>query len=351
MPFANNLIAANKAHTARKKYEQNMARISRFKFSPQEVISRLRKHIVGQGEALSVIENMLYTVKADFGEKNRPLCVLFLCGPTGVGKTETVRLLAKHLRGDTNRFCRIDMNTLSQEHYAAAITGSPPGYVGSKDGNTVFEEEHIKGSFSEPGIVLFDEIEKASEPVIHALMNVFDNGKLRLTSGIDEIDFSNTLVFMTSNLGARALAQRGLFARWSHHFADKTKKRVERDLNRFFKPEFINRFDAVVTYQPLANYRLGDLLDLEINKLNERLKARAAQVRLDDQAKKLLCLEYDDRYGARDLARNLRRALEPLLARALTEYQQATCFRVTVEQNKGAESLKVEVEEVASIAG
>ena len=129
----------------------------RFHFEPRDVMQRLKQRIIGQEAALDEIEKMLHVVKADFSSPERPLCVTLMLGPTGVGKTETVRLISEVIYGRPDAFCRIDMNTLAQEHYAAAITGAPPGYVGSKEGHSLFDETAIAGSHTCPGIVLFDE--------------------------------------------------------------------------------------------------------------------------------------------------------------------------------------------------
>lgn len=177
---------------------------SRFHFKPAQVMKPLRERIIGQEHALNDIEKMLHVVKADFSNPDRPLSVSRILGPTGVGKTETVRLIAEAIYGRTDAFCRIDMNTLAQEHYAAAITGAPPGYVGSKEGHSLFDETAIAGSHTRPGIMLFDELEKASTEVIRGLMNVLDTGKLTLTAGTKTIDFTNCMIFMTSNVGAQA---------------------------------------------------------------------------------------------------------------------------------------------------
>ena len=150
----------------------------RFHFEPNKVMELLRSQIIGQDHALNEIEKMLHVVKADFSSPERPLAVTLMLGPTGVGKTETVRLIAQAIYGQPDAFCRIDMNTLAQEHYAAALTGAPPGYVGSKEGHSLFDETAINGSHTRPGIMLFDELEKASPEVIRGLMNVLDTVKI-----------------------------------------------------------------------------------------------------------------------------------------------------------------------------
>ena len=245
-------------------------------------------------------------------------------GPTGVGKTETVRLISEAIHGRADGFCRIDMNTLAQEHYAAALTGAPPGYVGSKEGHTLFDVDLIQGSFSKPGIVLFDELEKASTEVIRSLLNVLESGRLRLSGGTRSIDFRNTLIFITSNVGAReagnyrARFQHG-WRRWLGLSPRREDRVLERALHRHFDPEFINRIDRVLPFQRLGADWLDTLLDIELGKLNQRLARRRARLELDNSARQFLCRVHDDRFGARDLARRLRAELEPALARALLD--------------------------------
>ena len=132
MPFINDQLNQNNKQIERDKLDQSINRVSRFKFNPEKVMSLLQKRIIGQPHVISAMQDMLFTLKADFADKSRPLSVMLFMGPTGVGKTETVRILAEAILGSTDRLCRIDMNTLAQEHYTAAITGSPPGYLGSK---------------------------------------------------------------------------------------------------------------------------------------------------------------------------------------------------------------------------
>ena len=180
-------------------------RASRFRFDPDQAIELLKTRIIGQADMHDSIADMLHVVKADFGSGDRPLAVFLFVGSTGVGKTETVRVLAEAILGSADQMCRIDMNTLAQEHYTAALTGAPPGYVGSKENHTLFDFEKIEGSYSKPGIVLFDEIEKSSKEVARALLNVLDSGRLELSAGTKRLNFNNCLIFMTSNEGAREL--------------------------------------------------------------------------------------------------------------------------------------------------
>jgi ATP-dependent Clp protease ATP-binding subunit ClpA len=319
--------------------EHKVARPSRFRFDPQDVMAILTTRIIGQPHVLQAMEDMLFTLKADFNSAQRPLSVNLFLGPTGVGKTETVRVIAEAILGNANKICRIDMNTLAQEHYSAALTGSPPGYVGSKEGQTLFNVDNIKGSFSEPGIVLFDEIEKANKDVVRAILNVLDTGKLVLTSGAKELDFSNALIFMTSNVGVRELTQdiaahqRG-WRKWLGIKPNNKHEVLDAALTAHFDPEFLNRIDRVIPFDQLDSNMLDDLIDIELEKLNQRLSRRKASLSLTESAREFLCEDYDQRYGARSIARRMRIELEPKLARALIHFPEAQKFTTAMKNKK-----------------
>ena len=264
----------------------------------------LRERIIGQDAALNEIEKMLHVVKADFSSQDRPLSVTLMLGPTGVGKTETVRLIAEAIYGRPDAFCRIDMNTLAQEHYAAALTGAPPGYVGSKEGHS-----------------LFDELEKASNEVIRGLMNVLDTGRLTLTAGTKTIDFRNCMIFMTSNVGAQAAQQ---YLDKLSYLPEKmqalclkrvpTQRIIEKVMQRKFDPEFLNRIDRSLHYQAVQHDALPRLVEIELDKLNKRLQHQQRSVHLSASAKAYFYQDHDIRYGARHLGRKMRTELEPILA-------------------------------------
>lgn len=264
----------------------------------------LRERIIGQDAALNEIEKMLHVVKADFSSQDRPLSVTLMLGPTGVGKTETVRLIADAIYGRPDAFCRIDMNTLAQEHYAAALTGAPPGYVGSKEGHS-----------------LFDELEKASNEVIRGLMNVLDTGRLTLTAGTKTIDFRNCMIFMTSNVGAQAAQQ---YLDKLSYLPEKmqalclkrvpTQRIIEKVMQRKFDPEFLNRIDRSLHYQAVQHDALPRLVEIELDKLNKRLQHQQRSVHLSASAKAYFYQDHDIRYGARHLGRKMRTELEPILA-------------------------------------
>lgn len=315
-----NAQPSNRSNSAKLRQDHLITQ-PRFHFDPQLVMQHLAQRIIGQDAALHEIEKMLNVVKADFSNPDRPLSVTLMLGPTGVGKTETVRLLAEAIYGRADAFCRIDMNTLAQQHYAAALTGAPPGYVGSKEGYSLFDETAIQGSHTRPGIMLFDELEKASPEVIRGLMNVLDNGKLTLTAGTKTIDFRNCMIFMTSNIGAQA----------AQHYLDKlnflpkkiqkiclqrlpTQRIIAKAMQAKFDPEFLNRIDRILHYQAVLQDALPQLVNIELEKLNQRLHYQKRTVHLTASAHAYFYQDHDIRYGARHLARKIRTELEPLLA-------------------------------------
>jgi ATP-dependent Clp protease ATP-binding subunit ClpA len=339
MPFNNERLEANRGSIEKNRAVSGAVRVSRFRFEPDTVMSRLRENIVGQEEALKAMESMLVRVKADIGEENRPLAVHLFLGPTGVGKTETVRLIAAAIHGNRDGLCRIDMNTLAHEHYAAALTGAPPGYVGSKEGHSLFDLNKVQGSFSKPGIVLFDEIEKASKEVVRTLLNILDTGRLMFPSGNREINFCNTLIFMTSNAGAldaevhEQCYQRG-WRSWLGSSSGNVKGMRDTALRRHFDPEFLNRIDQVLTFNRLTDNWLEALLDIELAGLNRRLSKKQANLSLSPKLREELCRGYDARYGAREMLRAFRQRLEPVVARALLAYPHCYRFEASVKNRE-----------------
>ncbi len=313
----------------------------RFHFEPQQVMQRLRARIIGQDTALGEIEKMLQVVKADFSNPERPLAVTLMLGPTGVGKTETVRLISEAIYGRSDAFCRIDMNTLAQEHYAAALTGAPPGYVGSKEGNTLFNEVAIQGSHTRPGIVLFDELEKASTEVIRSLLNVLDTGKLTLSAGTKTLDFRNCMIFMTSNVGARAAQE---YLDKLSYLPEKAQslllkrlpaqRLIEKVLHRQFDPEFLNRIDRTLHYLPVQENALPRLVEIEMEKLNQRLQHQKRRVQLSTAAQAHFYQGHDIRFGARHLARKMRTELEPVLAAYFLQYPEQLEVQIDCQQGQ-----------------
>ena len=305
---------------------------SRFLFDPEQVMATLRERIIGQDAVLEQVHALLKVVKADIGDPERPLAVNLFIGSTGVGKTELVRLLALAIHGKPDALCRIDMNTLNQEHYAASLTGAPPGYVGSKEGTTLFDAEAIAGTYSRPGIVLFDELEKASQGVLRSLLNVLDSGRLTLTAGSHTLDFRNSLIFMTSNIGAEAAGSyRQRFAGgWRRMLGLQpvNEQRVlEEALFERFEPEFLNRIDRILYFRRLGEAHVDAMLGIELDKLNRRLGKHGRSLQLTPAARRWLCSRYDPRFGGREMVRALRTQVEPAVADALVRWPQVRQFQ------------------------
>lgn len=333
MPFLNDMLdeihdkneAAKAAAEQEQQAEAASRLVSRFRFDVAAIVRSLRSNILGQDRAVDAVEEVLKVVRADITDPDRPLFVCLFLGPTGVGKTESVRILAEAIHGDRNAFCRVDMNTLSQEHYSAALTGAPPGYVGSREGSTVLDEEKIKGSFSRPGIVLFDEIEKASDEVVQALLNVFDTGVMKVASGEKTIDFRNAMIFMTSNVAARDIQRQARLrsSPWARFlFRSGSRKNIDRivegRLLDKFPPEFVNRIDNITTFNWIEGDLVEELVNLEVARLNRRLARHHVRLRLDPGARRYIAeTGFDRRFGARALKRALRRHLEVPLAEFL----------------------------------
>lgn len=320
---------------------------ARFKLDLEGIETGLRAHIIGQDDAIDVLMQHLKAICADIGDARKPLASMLFTGPTGVGKTEMVRLLARGIYGNADAVCRIDMNTLAQEHYSAALTGAPPGYVGSKEGTTILDQDKIEGTRNLPGIVLFDELEKASNEVILALLNVLDNGTLTVASGEKTISFRNAIIFMTSNLGADELNK--LRSRKSMLFdAFRRKKDGENGavmlecLLKRFPPEFINRIDCIETFNWIDETRIPEILTVEIEKLNARLLKHDYRLELDPNVADFLADQgFDARFGARELRRTIRKHLEFPLADFLlstgndsNRRDDAELLLATLNQNK-----------------
>ena len=291
------------------------------------IMEHLRRRIINQDEALDQLEEALLIAEAGLNDPRKPLAVLLFVGPTGVGKTETVRALSEAIHGQPEAYCRVDMSGLNESHYAASLSGSPPGYVGSQEDETLLNKAKIEGETDKPGILLLDEIEKAHAAVHQSLLQIFDNAHLRLANGKTEINFNNTLIVMTSNVGSDDLRHLAENRRLGFQAATTTgvdphkerQKVVERALAKQFKPEFLNRIDSVVVFQWLTHDDLRRILHGLVSELNERLTLRH-NLTLElapETADYLISQGWDPKYGARPIKRALRRQLYQPLARTL----------------------------------
>ncbi|GAA5168679.1 AAA family ATPase [Pseudonocardia eucalypti] len=287
-------------------------------FDASAVAERLRARVIGQDRAVAAVLRGLVLARAGVNDPDRPLANLLLVGPTGVGKTELVRRVAAELRSGPDDLCRVDMNSLAQEHYAASFSGAPPGYAGSKEAFTLFDPTTVEGDPYTPGIVLFDEVEKAHPTVLRALLQVLDSGTLRLASGQRTISFRNSFVFLTSNLGSTELARRA-GSRWRRIRYRDDESVVRGALRDFFDPEFLNRIDETVVFGSLDRAACARIAALEAALLVKRLSRRRVELSVDESAIRLLAERgFDPVYGARGLRRVVRELLATPVAELLT---------------------------------
>jgi ATP-dependent Clp protease ATP-binding subunit ClpB len=276
---------------------------------------RLHQRVVGQDEAIVAVSNAIRRARAGLQDPNRPLGSFLFLGPTGVGKTELARALAEFLFDDEHALIRIDMSEYQEKHTVSRMIGAPPGYVGFEEAGQLTEAVRRRPY----AVVLFDEIEKAHAEVLNVLLQLLDDG--RLTDGKGRtVDFKNTVVIMTSNLGSHLIAESALRGAVGEGGIDEgTRRGVTEALRAHFRPEFLNRIDEVIFFHPLGLQHMKRIVDIQISGLVKRLEERKIRMELAEAAKDQIVNEgYDPTYGARPLKRTIqRRVLDPLAARVL----------------------------------
>ena len=269
--------------------------------------TRLGERVVGQDEALVAVANAIRRSRAGLSDPKRPIGSFIFLGPTGVGKTETARALAEFLFDDEQAMVRIDMSEYMERHAVARLIGAPPGYVGFDEGGQLTEAVRRRPY----AVVLFDEIEKAHPDVFNVLLQVLDDGRLTDSKG-RTVDFKNTVLIMTSNIGAGQLAT--AWAEGEDGFED-AKVRVMEELRKHFRPEFLNRVDDIVVFHPLGESQLTHIVDLRLKDLQKMLVDRHITLELTDAAREAIFKAgYDRAYGARPLKRAIQRMVQDKLA-------------------------------------
>jgi ATP-dependent Clp protease ATP-binding subunit ClpB len=272
-----------------------------------EMEPRLRERVIGQEEALETVANAIRRSRAGLSDPKKPIGSFLFLGPTGVGKTETARALAEFLFDDEQALIRIDMSEYMEKHAVARLIGAPPGYVGYDEGGQLTEAVRRRPY----SVILFDEIEKAHPDVFNILLQVLDDGRLTDSKG-RTVDFKNTVLIMTSNLGAHLLQSENLN---SEAAFDSAKEQVTQLLRQVFRPEFLNRIDDVVIFRPLGEEQLEHIVNLRLADLRKLLEARKITLDLTDGARhQLLLTGYDRQYGARPLKRAIQRLIQDPLA-------------------------------------
>jgi ATP-dependent Clp protease ATP-binding subunit ClpC len=283
----------------------------------------LHKRVVGQDEAITIISKAVRRARAGLKDPKRPIGSFIFLGPTGVGKTELARALAGYLFDDEEAMLRLDMSEYQERHNVSRIIGSPPGYVGYDDGGSLSEAVRRRPY----QVILFDEIEKAHPDLFNLLLQVLEDG--RITDGHGRtVDFRNTIIIMTSNLGTSS-ENRGRFGFVTSRSQDDGQRTlrqetVEKALREAFRPEFLNRVDEIVIFEPLTENELRRIVDLMLNEVRARLADRKVDFEVTAAAKEQLVKEgYDPVYGARPLRRTVQRRVENPLARRILEGEYA----------------------------
>jgi ATP-dependent Clp protease ATP-binding subunit ClpC len=275
----------------------------------------LKGKVIGQEEAVTAVAKALRRSRADLKDPRRPIGSFIFLGPTGVGKTYLAQTLAEYMFGDRDALIQIDMSEYREEHTISRLVGSPPGYVGHEEGGQLTEQVRRRPY----SVVLFDEIEKAHPNVLHLLLQVLEEGKLTDSLG-RKIDFRNTIIILTTNIGAEQMKKSslGFGAAKEDASYDALKQKVLGEAKRSLKPEFLNRFDDLIVFHQLTKEDLHVIVDLEVSKLVERVKQKNVRLVLDDKARDFLIEKgYDPAYGARPMRRAVERFLEDPLAEEL----------------------------------
>jgi ATP-dependent Clp protease ATP-binding subunit ClpB len=272
-----------------------------------EMEHRLQQRVVGQDQAITAVANAVRAARAGLQDPNRPLGSFLFLGPTGVGKTETARALAEFLFDDEHAMVRIDMSEYQERHTVSRLIGAPPGYVGYDEAGQLTEAVRRRPY----AVVLFDEVEKAHPEVLNVLLQLLDDGRLTDAQG-RTVDFKNTIVIMTSNLGSQWITEAGLSWETIQH-------RVMEAVRAHFRPELLNRIDELVIFQPLGLEQIKSIVEIQLSGLRKRLEDRKIALELRPAAAELLAREgFDPVYGARPLKRAIQKEIvQPLAIRLL----------------------------------
>ena len=277
----------------------------------------LHERVVGQEPAVSAVAEAIRRARAGIKDPKRPVGSFIFLGPTGVGKTELARTLAEYLFGDQDAMIRIDMSEFQEAHTVSRLVGAPPGYVGYDEAGQLTEQVRRRPY----SVVLFDEIEKAHPDVFNTLLQVLDDGRLTDAKG-RTVNFENAVIIMTSNVGSQHLVSTRQFGFTSSDGVDfrETERRAREALERAFRPEFLNRVDEIIVFQPLSKEDVLRIVDIMLGRLNKHLESQRVRIEVTDAAKEFLAEEgYDPKFGGRPLARAIRRYIEnPLSSRIIS---------------------------------
>ncbi|HEY8797604.1 MAG TPA: ATP-dependent Clp protease ATP-binding subunit, partial [Candidatus Dormibacteraeota bacterium] len=305
----------------------------------------IHKRMVGQDEAIKTVSQAVRRARAGLKDPRRPIGSFIFLGPTGIGKTELARALAEYLFDSEDSLIKLDMSEFMERHTTARLVGSPPGYVGYDEGGQLTEAVRRRPY----SVILFDEIEKAHPEVFNMLLQILEDGRLSDAKG-KVVNFANTVIIMTSNLGIRDVNQAGTSLGFQPAVVDEageverrhknTKEKIDEELKRMFRPEFLNRVDAVVVFKSLTTAQIREIVDLQLNKLSKHLVEQQIIIEVTDAAKDLLAKEgYDRVYGARPLRRVITSRIEDQLSEHLLRGKIARGDTVQIDVD-GEDALK-----------
>ena len=274
---------------------------------------RLHERIIGQDEAIHAVADAIRRARSGLKDPRRPIGSFIFIGPSGVGKTELAKALAEYMFDDEDALVRMDMSEYREQHTVSRLFGAPPGYVGYEEGGQLTEAVRRRPY----RVILFDEIEKAHPEVWNALLQILDDG--RLTDGQGRVvDFRNTVLIMTSNLGTEFVRQGGAlgFLQKNENEEDRlAQEKIEKALKSTFRPEFINRIDEIIMFSSLTVEQMVDIVDLQMKEVQARMAEHGLKVEMSDEARKWLAQEgYDPSFGARPLKRALQKHVESPLS-------------------------------------
>ena len=316
--------------------------VARMMESERERLTKLEEHlaerVIGQDEAVRAVANAVRRSRAGLQDPNRPIGSFIFLGPTGVGKTETARALAEFLFDSEQAMVRIDMSEYMERHAVARLIGAPPGYVGFEEGGQLTEAIRRRPY----SVVLFDEIEKAHADVFNILLQILDDGRLTDSQG-RTVDFRNTVIIMTSNIGSQSILDRGGLA-WAA-----IETQVLAALRQHFRPEFLNRVDDIIVFRPLTMEDIDHIVDLQLRRLERLLSDRKITMEVTPEAKRLLAEEgFDPTYGARPLKRAIQRLIQNPLALAVLEGRFGEGDHIVVTRGRDGELAFEKAEPVAA---
>ena len=300
----------------------------------------LHERVIGQNEAVEAVSKAIRRGRVGLKDPKRPIGSFLFLGPTGVGKTELSKALAECLFGDENAMIRLDMSEYMEPHSVSKLIGSPPGYVGFDDGGQLTEKIRRKPY----SVVLFDEIEKAHPDVMNILLQILEDGRLTDSQG-RTVNFKNTVIIMTSNVGARLITDKKSLGFTQNISKDKnmqkeyeeTKKEVMEALKKEFRPEFINRIDEIIVFHKLQDEEISKIIDLMLKEVIQRLKEEKIIIELEPEIKELIASKgIDKTFGARPLRRTIQNVLEDRLAEEILDgnLEKNKFAKIGVEENK-----------------